>query len=248
MLTILGYSIGAWRRLHCPAHPSLAEFFGEPLVMHRGQGLLVWFVLLLGTIGALGPKSYATPSPSTLTLLGDSILQQMATVQRSLPASFSGAMNLGVAGYVVAQIGSRVSAIPSTATHVVIEGGVNNLLQGSAADIVPGYAAMLQSIPSNMRVIVVGIMPVDEAALRPGWLLRLVDNTKIAALNAQIASVCVSFPNCVPASSVMSMNMTRRTVDGIHLKATTYQEWAALLTPSLVAESSSAAKKPASGD
>jgi lysophospholipase L1-like esterase len=190
-------------------------------------------ILLVALVLAVGLIRYARPPPSALTLLGDSILHQMAPIQSSLPPPLSGATNLGVNGSVVAQIAGRISLIPSTATHVLIEGGVNDLISGSASDIVPGYAAILQSIPRSKHVIVAGVLPVDEAALSAAYR-QLVDNAKIAAINTQIVTLCASFPNCVPARSLMSMNMSGKTLDGIHLKDATYREWPALLSPMLV--------------
>ena len=118
------------------------------------------------------------------------------------------------------------------AKQVLIEGGVNNLLLGTAPDIVPGYAAMLRAIPSDKKVILGGILPVDEAALRADWP-PLVNNAKIANINAQLVALCASFSNCTSAKSVMAMDMTGKTVDGIHLKHSTYQEWAARIAETM---------------
>lgn len=206
----------------------------------RVVGLALVSVVTASAIGAARSPS----PPSTLAFLGDSILQQMTPVQPSLPDPFARATNLAISGYVVAQIGARVPSIPSTATEVLIEGGVNNLLLGTASDIVPGYTAMLRSIPSDKQVILGGILPVDEAALRSDWP-PLVNNTKIGAINAQLVALCASFANCVSAKAVMAMDMTGKTVDGIHLKHTTYAEWAALVETTLAAGS---LRKTASAD
>jgi lysophospholipase L1-like esterase len=193
----------------------------------RVVGLALLPIVAASAIGAPSP-------PSTLAFLGDSILQQMTPVQGSLPEPFSGATNLATSGYVVAQIRMKVPSIPGTATQVLIEGGVNDLFLGTASAIVPGYAAMLRSIPTDKQVVLAGILPVDEAALRSD-LSALIDNARIAAINAQLVALCRAFANCVPASSAMSMNMTGKTVDGIHLKQTTYKEWAALVEIALAA-------------
>ena len=193
-----------------------------------------WPITLIGTLVCLmALLRYASLSSSPLVLLGDSIIQQMAPVQSTLPVPFSRATNLGVSGEVVAQIAAQVRSIPTTATHVLVEGGVNDLARGgSASDVIKGYAAILHSIPSDKRVIVVGILPIDEALIPPG-VRTLLNNSRIAAINAQIASLCASLPNCTPARGLMSTDMSGKTVDGIHLKAATYREWPGLLATTL---------------
>ncbi len=127
---------------------------------------------------------------------------------------FAGAANLGVSGNTVAQINARVGSIPSGATHVVIEGGTNDLLGlGTDAGIIPGYTAMLNAIPSSKKVIVAGIPQVDESLLSANYLQYL-NNTKIAAVNAQLVTLCASYPNCSPAVGLMNLNMSGKTVDG----------------------------------
>ena len=133
----------------------------------------------------------------------------------------------------MAQIADQVRSIPNTATHVLVEGGINDLARGRVSDIVLGYAALLRSIPSSKRVIVIGVLPIDEALLPPLDARKIFNNSTIAEINAQIVSVCTSFTNCVPARALMSMNMSGKTIDGIHLTASAYGEWPAMLEATL---------------
>ena len=127
---------------------------------------LFWTIALLCTLFSM---RHARADSSPLVLLGDSIIQQMAPVQSTLPAPFARATNLGVSGEVVAEIAAQVRSIPTMATRVLVEGGVNDLAGGgSASDVIKGYASILHSIPSDKRIIVVGILPVDEALIPPG--------------------------------------------------------------------------------
>jgi lysophospholipase L1-like esterase len=176
---------------------------------------------------------YADFGSSTLVLLGDSIIDQMRPLQWKMPPPFSRATNLGVSGEVVAQIADQVRSIPSSATHVMIEGGVNDLIRGgSDSDVIAGYAAIFRSISRDKRIIVMGILPVEERLIGPD-LLKLVNNFRIAGINAQLASSCSSIPNCTPALSLMSMDMSGETRDGIHLTAKAYREWPAMLEQAL---------------
>lgn len=169
----------------------------------------------------------------SLAMLGDSIIAQMAPHQAGMQIPFAGASNLGVSGNTVAQINARVGSIPAGATHVIIEGGTNDLLGlGTDAGIVPGYSAMLNAIPSTKKVIVAGIPQVDESLLSANYLQYL-NNTKIAAVNAQLVTLCASYPNCTPASALMNLSMSGKTVDGIHLNAAGYSAYIANLVPLL---------------
>ena len=95
--------------------------------------LTFWTIIVTGTLLCLAAfMRYANLGPSTLVLLGDSIIDQMRPVQRTLPAPFSRATNLGVSGEVVAQIADQVRSIPTNATHVLVEGGVNDLAKGAS--------------------------------------------------------------------------------------------------------------------
>jgi lysophospholipase L1-like esterase len=194
------------------------------------RSLTFWTIIVTGTLLCLAAfMRYANLGPSTLVLLGDSIIDQMRPVQWTLPAPFSRATNLGVSGEVVAQIADQVRSIPTKATHVLVEGGVNDLAKGaSESDVISGYAAIMHSIPSDKRIIVVGILPVEESLIPPG-LRRLLNNSKIAEINARLVSSCTSLPNCTPARTLMSMDMSGRTKDGIHLTASAYGEWPAML-------------------
>jgi lysophospholipase L1-like esterase len=138
---------------------------------------------------------------------------------------------LGVSGTITSQILKTVSGI--TTNTVIVEGGINNLVFGSGDQIILNYTYILQAIPSTKKVIVVGIIPIDEAQLRISRPTDTETNAQIAAINAQLVALCKSFPNCTPALQVMSKSMTGLTVDGIHLTgAAAYQELLASL-PSL---------------
>ena len=155
-----------------------------------------------------------------VTLIGDSITSQMAARQGTFPVPFVAATNLGVSGNTTAQVLARVASIPASTTHVVLQMGTNDLVGlGSDALILTNYTAMLNAIPSTMVVIVLGILPVDDAALLafygptyPPYL----NNTQIHLQNTLISKLCNTYSNCVPASGIMAKSMVGKTSDGIH--------------------------------
>lgn len=171
----------------------------------------------------------ATLTQSKVAMLGDSIIAQMVGVQSAMPSPFTGATNLGVSGQTTAQIAARVGSIAASATHVMIEGGVNDyILNNSGAAIVAGYTTMLNAIPSTKRVILLGLPQVDEAVISPADNLT---NASINAANAQLITLCNSYPNCIPATAWMTMNRNGKTADGLHFTAASYQDFAtAVLT------------------
>lgn len=165
-----------------------------------------------------------------VAMLGDSITSQMAPRQSSFRAPFDGATNLGVSGNTTAMMLARVGSIPSSATHVVIQGGTNDLL--NLFDPLPNYAAILNAIPSSKRVIVFGILPVDESAIRLDYLPYL-NNALIHQENVAISALCHTYANCVVATGIMAKPMKGKTVDGIHPLAQTDNEIIGLLMPLL---------------
>jgi lysophospholipase L1-like esterase len=168
----------------------------------------------------------------SLSMIGDSIIANMAATQSGLPAPFTSAQNLGVSGNTVAQIQARIGTISAGADHIVIEAGTNDLVGlGDGSNIIPGYTAMLNSLAGTRQVIVAGIPNVDEAQLditHPGWKPFL-NNALIASYNTQLVTLCNSYANCSPATALMAMNMTGKTSDGIHPLSTAYTEFCALL-------------------
>lgn len=166
---------------------------------------------------------------SNVAMLGDSIISQMSGVQAAMPSPFTGATNLGVSGQTTAQIAARVTSITASSTHVMLEGGVNDfILNNSSTAIVPGFTTMLNAIPSTQRVILLGLPQVDEAVVNPANNLT---NARINAVNAQLITLCSSYPNCIPATAWMNMNRNGKTADGLHFTAASYQDFAtAVLT------------------
>lgn len=175
-------------------------------------------VLVLGST-VLGMAFYLANNRVAVTLMGDSISAQMAPRQGTFPAPFTTATNLGHSGDTVAQTAALVGSIPSTATHVVIQTGTNDLLGlGTAAGVIPNYTSMLNAIPSTKTIIVLGILPVDEAQItisNPTYLPFL-NNTLIKIQNVEISKLCRTYSNCVVATGIMDKIMTGKTVDGIH--------------------------------
>lgn len=176
----------------------------------------------------------ALASTFSVALLGDSIFHQLGGSIGSMQAPFNTAQNLGVSGTTTTQIRSQVASIGAGVNRVVVEGGINNFAYNTVSQIIPDYQAIIESIPTSKQVVIVGIVPNDEAQLhisRPGDTQT---NAAIAAINAQLVTLCNSYPNCTPAVGVMNKNMTGLTTDGIHMNGLgAYQSLFASILPSL---------------
>jgi lysophospholipase L1-like esterase len=160
-----------------------------------------------------------------VAIFGDSIIEQMTPVQPSLAPPFNTALNYGISGQVSGQIADRVRAAAPT---VFLEGGTNDLLNPGLGDnIVASYRRMLDKL-SGIQVRIIGIPPVDEAALRPDWR-PFINNAKVAEINAQLADLCRSYSNCHPIITAMQFNMSGHTLDGIHLRPAGYLVWTSSL-------------------
>jgi lysophospholipase L1-like esterase len=128
---------------------------------------------------AAAPPPPAPPTPAAqIAIFGDSIIQIMASGNPVAP--FDRALNAGVGGQTSGQIADRVTA---AAPIVFLEGGINDQLRD---EIVPNYRRMLDKL-TGVRVVIIGIPPVDEALLDVD-LAKIINNAKIAKINAQLAN------------------------------------------------------------
>lgn len=174
--------------------------------------------LFISAVG-LAVAFYLANHTVNVAIIGDSITSQMSPRQGTFPVPFVAATNLGVSGNTTAQVLARVASIPASTTHVVLQMGTNDLVGlGTDTTIIPNYTSMLNAIPSTMRVIILGILPVDEAQLaisNPTYPPYL-SNAKIHYQNTAITTLCNTYSNCVVASGIMAKNMSGKTADGIH--------------------------------
>jgi hypothetical protein len=89
------------------------------------------------------------------------------------------------------------------------------------------YKRTLEKLES-VQVRVIGILPVDEAAL-PAGHVGVITNAKIAEIDARLSALCRSYPNCEPVTEIMHMDMTGLTDGGIHPKREAYKKITTIL-------------------
>lgn len=160
-------------------------------------------------------------------MLGDSICYQMAPYLSQLPAPWSTMTLLGANGETATQIASRVGSVPSGITHLFVAAGTNDLFGlASASGIVPGYTSILNAIPSGVRIVIVGVPPIDPVQLNASWgaNVGLLDAAGMNAVHTDLINLCASYKHAVPALASMLGNQNGNTSDGIHASGVTYYQ------------------------
>jgi lysophospholipase L1-like esterase len=184
-------------------------------------------------------ESSASPHSSIrVAIVGDSIVGQMMDMAAEMPGPLRSAVYISVGGNATtAQIAGRIRTIPPGTTHVIIEGGINDLAssdrksldEGSALDLIAAnYDRMLQRLPPDMPVHIFGILPIEpaklKAELRDKLSQGLIDDT-----NFEISMTFDKYANCTMAEDVQAMDMTGLTIDGIHPNAAGFRALARVL-------------------
>lgn len=155
-------------------------------------------------------------------MFGDSLVQGMSPY--ALDVKF---VNMGVGGYTVEQIRSLIlSTDTSKYRKVFIEGGVNDALSQSTADEI-GYSInkTIDSLDGN-DIVLIQILPVKESSLKDFDEV----NKKISIINNITSKHCVSLEKCkvVPVPEGFFQHQENAYMDdGVHLKKSGYQLWAA---------------------
>jgi lysophospholipase L1-like esterase len=189
----------------------------------RTGDILIAVLLFLTAYRDASAQSSPEPPAAQVAIFGDSIVQAMAGSNPVAP--FDRALNAGISGQTTEEIADRVTA---AAPIVFLEGGTNDLTRNFPLDeIVSNYRRMLDKL-TGVRVVIIGIPPVDEALFSVSRVL-LISNAKIAQINAQLMHLCSQYSNCQTATAAMQFNMADKTLDGIHLKPETYTAWTTVL-------------------
>ena len=165
--------------------------------------------------------------PYNVCMLGDSITSQFSSYLSSMDPPYR-FMNLqGVSGNTMSQIAARVGSVPGGITHLIVEGGTNDLFGlADASGIIPGYTTILNAIPQSVRVIVMGVAPFDATQLNTSWggSVGLLDASHVNAVHFDLIDLCASYKNAVPAMASMLGNQNGLTSDGIHAAGVAYYQ------------------------
>lgn len=209
-----------------------SPWLGEPLrrTLRKMKSSLMTALLVV----ACRTRVDDVPDPARpVAVVGDSIIAQNADWTRLSPHS----INMGVSGETTAMILERINKIPPHSSAVFLEGGVNELILSMPTSAIPiNYSRMLSEIAINaapdVRVYLIGILPVNERALRDDWR-ALVSNTQISSINSAIGEVCSHHLICHRIVLPYEELPLSDTDDGIHLNAHGYETLIATLRDAL---------------
>ena len=165
-------------------------------------------------------------------LLGDSIVMRLDP-----KAIADNAVNFGLGGDTTHTLYSRLPVLRSVAqsSSVVVGVGVNDLKYRPVEQIARDYAKLLDRLAAVPRVLVLSVLPVNDAgeAARQRPYLR---NRSILALDQDLGILCGQWTNCRYLDAWPAMAASASDVydgDGWHLSAAGNRVVAAFLRESL---------------
>lgn len=154
-----------------------------------------------------------------VVLLGDSILDLMEPEYFSFPV-----VNRGIAGDTTAGVLERLpDVLAGKPKAIVLLVGINDLRLGvSASEVIENHRNIREAIPSDVRLIVLPLLPVNEALFRqhiiganPKSLIP--SRADVDAVNEALAEM----PGFVPLPLIAEGELSPAfTLDGLHLNAT----------------------------
>ena len=172
-----------------------------------------------------------TVPEGAVVLIGDSIIEQLDAT-----AVAPGALNFGIGGDTSRGLLNRVGGYTSLAKAraVFLEIGINDILLATGQDVVANDRLILAALPKQARLYLIGILPIDEAAVVANSGI-LASNAEIARINAAAAELCRERGNCIPLRPFGAgpLRADYHTGDGVHLSEAGNRVFAAALKAAL---------------
>jgi lysophospholipase L1-like esterase len=150
--------------------------------------------------------------PQKTVIFGDSLVNSLSSNLLKTDV-----VNHSVNGATTAQIAEivsnyRIETNFRNVRQVIVQGGINDLLQGNRESIGRSYQSILETVPDITPVLIIGILPFDPNRIR-------IDPSEVDSANHQISEICITHANCKfiqPMGRTISPEML---TDGLHLKA-----------------------------
>ena len=168
---------------------------------------------------------------SSVLLFGDSIGSSVFTGALS-----SRTVNFSLPGETSARLLSRLHEYRSLASArvIVIEVGINDILEGEERETVGNFKNLFNLIPESTEIIVCAVLPFDST------VNTRVTKKQVGELNSALNSLCSSdsrcrFYNSVPSLTISSgdLNPAAHIGDGIHLNQMGLGIWSSGLSKML---------------
>jgi lysophospholipase L1-like esterase len=186
----------------------------------------IWMLAAVSTAVAAAAIGLSYLPQQKTVIFGDSIVNSLSSnllkrdvVNRSVDGATTAHIAEVVSNY-------RIETNFRNVRQVVVEGGINDLLQGNRESIGRSYQSVLRTVPDITPVLIIGILPFDPIRIR-------IDPSEIDSANHQISEICLTHANCKfkqPMGGTISSEMLS---DGLHLKAEGIRALAARLREQL---------------
>ncbi|MBO0709730.1 MAG: hypothetical protein J2P47_00460 [Acetobacteraceae bacterium] len=210
---------------------------GYLLFLHIFVGVLLLktnFLHLVGkTLGRIPPDEWSLPlclnvleqaeadarvPRGAVVLLGDSIIAELDRTEIGRDV-----VNFGLGGDTTKTLYSRLAALHSVAQsgEVVVGVGVNDLKYRAVSQIARDYARVLDRLVAVPRVLVLSVLPIDDAG-QAARELPYLRNRNIQALNGDLRTLCEQRTNCRFLDAWPAVSAATEDVyggDGWHLSA-----------------------------
>jgi len=172
----------------------------------------IWMLAAVSTAVVAAAIGLSHLPPQKTVIFGDSIVNSLSSNLLKTDVvnhSVDGAMTAHIAEIVS---NYRIETNFRNVRQVIVQGGINDLLQGNRESIGRSYQRILEAVPSVIPVLIIGILPFDPNRIR-------IDPSEVESANRQISEICITHANCKfiqPMGRAISPEMLS---DGLHLKA-----------------------------
>jgi len=172
----------------------------------------IWILAAVSTAVVVAAVGLSHLPPQKTVIFGDSIVNSLSSNLLKTDVvnhSVNGAMTAHIAEIVS---NYRIETNFRNVRQVIVQGGINDLLQGNRESIGRFYQSVLGAVPDITPVLIIGILPFDPNRIR-------IDPSEVDSANHQISEICLTHANCKfmqPMGRTISPEMLS---DGLHLKA-----------------------------
>ena len=186
----------------------------------------IWMLAAVSTAVVAAAIGLSHLPKQKTVIFGDSLVNSLSSnllktdvVNRSVDGATTAHIAEIVSNY-------RIETNFRNVRQVIVQGGINDLLQGNRESIGRFYQSVLGAVPDITPVLIIGILPFDPIRIR-------IDPSEIDSANHQISEICSTHANCKfmqPMGRTISPEMLS---DGLHLKADGIRALAARLREQL---------------
>jgi lysophospholipase L1-like esterase len=172
----------------------------------------IWILAAVSTAGVAAAIGLSHLPQQKTVIFGDSIVNSLSSNLLKTDV-----INHSVNGATTVQIAEivsnyRIETNFRNVRQVIVQGGINDLLQGNRESIGRSYQSILGTVPDITPVLIIGILPFDPNRIR-------IDPSEVDSANHQISEICITHANCKFIQLMGRTIPPEMLSDGLHLKA-----------------------------